>query len=210
MQAAYEREVRQPFDAEFGKVRDLYVRAIDATIGVAQATGKRDMAIALRAERQRVLSGQVASTDVAPPAIPELVPLRTQWRTRATRLEDARTERARALHARYDAALAQAEAKATAQQQAADADAIKAKRAEISAQWLTPAMVATTTATTKPVLDQCPRRSRARPKPPRLQSPDDFRHQDGEIHRAESRVSPTTGGRARRLGCRPRGAQSNA
>ena len=76
--------------------------------------------------------------DSAAPAIPELKPLRAQWRTQFTKLDKERYDRAKALHARYDPALAERETRLTEQQNLDDARTLKAKRAEIAAVWLTP------------------------------------------------------------------------
>jgi outer membrane biosynthesis protein TonB len=147
MQAAFQREVREPHETESATARQQYVRAIDAAITAAAAAGKRDVLIALRTERQRVESGQGEAN--APLPLPGLAPLRAQWRTQAAKLDKTRADRARALHARYDALLAQAEAKSAGQ----DAQAIKARRDELAAQCLTAPMTATTTATATPAVN---------------------------------------------------------
>ncbi len=138
MQAAYLREVRAPFDSAVAKIRQQYVDVIDASIAAAMAAGKRDVVLALRVERQRVASGQPLADDGKPPAIPELKPIRDQWRGQFAKLDKERFERAQALLARSEPALAQREAQLTAQQQLGEMAALKARRAEFAAAWLVP------------------------------------------------------------------------
>ncbi len=138
MQAAYQREVRAPFDSAIAKIRKQYVAVIDASIAAATTTARRDLVLALRAERQRVESGQPMVDDGKPPAIPELKPLRDNWRVQFAKLDKDRFERAKALLARYEPALAQRETQLTAEQKLEDLAALKARRAEIAGAWLVP------------------------------------------------------------------------
>jgi Leucine-rich repeat (LRR) protein len=138
MQAAYQREVRAPFESAVAKIRQQYVAVIDASIAAATTAGKRDIVLALRAERQRVASGQPMADDGKPPAIPELKPLRDNWRGQFAKLDKDRFERAKALLARYEPALAQRETQLNAEQKLEDLAALKARRAELAATWLVP------------------------------------------------------------------------
>ena len=138
MQAAYQREVRAPFDSAVAKIRQQLIAVIDASIAAAMTAGKRDLVLALRAERQRVASGQPMADDGRPPAIPELKPLRDHWRTQFAKLDKDRFDRAKALLARYEPALAQRETQLAAEQKLEDLAALKARRAEIAAAWLVP------------------------------------------------------------------------
>src|SRR5205823_4417430 len=58
------------------------------------------------------------------------------------RLEKDRATRAKALHAKYDQALAQAQTQLTQRQRIEDALLVKAKRGEVAAAWITPEIAA--------------------------------------------------------------------
>jgi hypothetical protein len=135
-QADFQRDVLAPFGTAVGKLRAPYLAAIDMHITTASAAGKRDLAVALRTERQLIASGQAVPDDSALAPLPDLKPHRTSWRAQFAKLDRDRFERARALHARYDQLLAQTEAQFTQQQKADDARAIKAKRDTLAAAWL--------------------------------------------------------------------------
>ena len=137
MGEAYDREVRGPFDSGVAAALRQYVSVIDAGIASADAAGKRDTVLALRLERQRVVNGQ-AMADDSTVSIPELKPLRTQWQAQFSKLDKERYDRAKALHGRFDPALAQQEARLIKQGNSEDAGILKAKRDEIAAAWLVP------------------------------------------------------------------------
>jgi len=145
LQAAYDREVRAPFDAAVGRALQQYTGVIDAAIAAADASGKRNVVLALRLERQRIVSGQAAVDDASP--LPELTPLRAQWRTQFSRLDKERYDRGKALHARFDPALAKQEAMLTSQSRTEDAESLHAIRTEIATAWLVPPGAVTTTTT---------------------------------------------------------------
>ena len=151
VQAAYEREVRAPFDTAVDRALQQYTTVIDTAIASADAAGKRDIVLALREERRQASSGQATTDSTTAPALPELKPLLTQWRGQYARLDKERYDRAKALHARIDPGLAKSEATLTLQKRDADAAALKALREKIAGEWLTPPAGQATTPNAPPV-----------------------------------------------------------
>ncbi|MEO6787868.1 MAG: hypothetical protein ABI318_17225, partial [Chthoniobacteraceae bacterium] len=68
--------------------------------------------------------------------------IRAAVRAQLAKLEKDTAARAKALHAKYDAVLSQAQAQLTQHQRLDDALLVKAKRDEVKAAWITPAVTA--------------------------------------------------------------------
>jgi len=102
----------------------------------ASASGDLEAAIALRSEQKRFAgaNGIPAEDDAADPLA--VKQLRAAWRTQLPRLEKDRADRAKAMHAKYDQVLAQAQTQLTKGNRIDDALLVKAKRGEVAAAWL--------------------------------------------------------------------------
>ena len=141
-QAAFRREVSDAYTAENDKLRGQYVVALEAGVTKAIDAGDLNATIVWRNEQQRFAeaSGIPAQDDAAdPPAVKQL---RAAWRSQLPRIETDRATRAKALLAKYDQVLAQAQAQLTKGARIEDALLVKAKRDEVAAAWTTPAIAA--------------------------------------------------------------------
>jgi hypothetical protein len=141
-QVAYKRDVTDVHEAELSKVKLQFLTSLEAAIAKASAAGDLDGAVALRNEQKRFgetnafpeqdLFGESASVKQ----------LRAAARVALVKLEKEHAARVKALHVRYDQALAQAQVQLTQRQRLDDALLVKAKRDEIAATWMTPAITA--------------------------------------------------------------------
>jgi hypothetical protein len=135
-QALFARDVTAPFEAEQAKLWQQYLTGIESGINSATAAGNLDLAVIWRNEREHVARAK-AVEDVDEPGFPAaLKQLRARWRTQIAKINKDRADRAKALHARYDQVLAQAQTQLTQRQRIDDALLVKAKREEIAAAWL--------------------------------------------------------------------------
>ena len=137
-QEVFKRDVTDVHDAELNKVKLQYLTSLET--GIAKASSANDLngALALRNERKRfgdtnVFPEQDEATDAD-----SVIQLRTAIRVQLAKLETANAARAKALHAKYDQALAQAQAQLTQRQRLDEALLVKVKRDEVAAAWLTP------------------------------------------------------------------------
>jgi hypothetical protein len=135
-QPLFTREVTSRFDSEAAQLAQQYLATLDANIAAAATAGNLDLTVLWRKEREHFLSAKdVPPTDAAgDPAA--LKSARATFRTQAARTATERATRARALHARYDQLLAQAQMQLTQQQRIEDALAVKTRREEIARAWL--------------------------------------------------------------------------
>ena len=138
-QAAFKRDVTDVHEAELGKLKVQYLTSLDAAITKASAASDLDGALALRNEQKRFAEANVfAEQDIAAESA-AVKQVRAAARTQFARLDKDRATRAKALHAKYDQALAQAQSQLTQGKRLDDALLVKNKRAEIAAAWVTPA-----------------------------------------------------------------------
>ena len=142
-QAALKRDVTDVHIAALGNVKLQYLAAIDAAITKASSAGDLDGAVTLRNEQKRfgdtnVFPKQDEATD--PEAVKQI---RAAIRVQLAKLDKDNAARTKALHTKYDAALAQAQTQLTQHQRLDDALLVKAKRTEVAAAWLTPPVNAT-------------------------------------------------------------------
>ena len=142
-QPVFAREVTAPMEAEQMKLWQQYLAAIEAAITKATGAGDLDLAVAWRNERERFTAAKnvPAEDDAGIPAA--LRQLRTGWRAQNAKIQKDRADHAKAVVARYDQALAQAQVQLTQRQRIDDALLVKTKREEIAAAWLGSAQSAT-------------------------------------------------------------------
>jgi hypothetical protein len=136
-QDAYEKTVLAPYKEGLETARKAYQTAIETALQNASGAGQGQEAELLRAERERFFSaGRMVSTE--PAAVPAIQEARTRFRTEVGALDKARLEKARPIHAKFDAALAQNIPLLKQRQLLADAALLNAKREEIARDWLQP------------------------------------------------------------------------
>jgi hypothetical protein len=147
-QETYAKEVTAPFDAEMAKLAQQYLAAVDASAQKSATAGDLDQTVQWRAERERfALAKDVPAEDeaTAPAALKQL---RVSWRTQAARLQADRATHARAVLARYDTVLAQAQKQLTQAQRIDEALLLKKQREDVAARWTPAATPAPPVATT--------------------------------------------------------------
>ena len=136
-EAALRRDVTILHNTELGKVKLQYLTAIDAAIAKASSAGDLDGAVRLRSEQKRfgdtnLLPEQDDATD-----LPVVTQIRAAIRLHLARVEKDTAVRTKALHAKYDQSLAQAQTQLTQSQRLDDALLVKARRETVAATWLT-------------------------------------------------------------------------
>ena len=137
-QAVFKRDVTDLHLTELEKLKQQYVAALDAAVTKASTAGDLDGALALRDEEKRfagtnLLPEQDEATDGA-----TVKQIRVAVRAQIAKLEKENAARTKALHAKYDALLADAQARLTQAQRLDDALLVKAKREQVAAAWVSP------------------------------------------------------------------------
>ena len=136
-QAVFKRDVTDVHEAELNKVKLQYLTSLET--GIAKASGANDLngAVALRNEQKRFGDTNVFPEKDEAADAASVKQLRTAIRAQLAKLEKDTAARTRALHAKYDAVLAQAQTQLTQRQRLDDALLVKTKRDEVAAAWLT-------------------------------------------------------------------------
>ena len=119
-----------------------YAAAMEANLSKARAAGDLDQSLLWLTERDRFATAKAVPPEDEATAPAALKQARAGWRTQAARLEKERSERAKAVMARYDQMLAQAQKQLTQQQRIDDALLVKKKREELAAARTPPWLVA--------------------------------------------------------------------
>ena len=145
--ATFKRDVTDVREAELGKVKAQYRNSLEAAITKASAAGDLDGAVVLRNEQERFVdTNMIPAQDPAAEAA-SVKQLRAPARILLAKLETDHAGRVKALHAKYDQFLAQAQTQLTQRQRLDDALEVKAKRDEVATAWITPALSADPKAT---------------------------------------------------------------
>lgn len=141
-QAAFNRDVTDVYAAELKKLALQYVTSLEAATAKASAAGDLNGAVALRNEQKRFADTNVfpEQDDVSDAA--SVKQLRAAIRVQLARLAKDNATRTKALHVKYDQMLAQVQTQLTQRQRLDDALLVKAKRDEVAAAWITPAIAA--------------------------------------------------------------------
>ena len=163
-QAVCKRDVSDVHLTELEKLKQQYVASLEAAVTKASGAGDLDGAVALRNEEKRFAGTNLfpEQNDAADAA--SVKQIRAAIRAQIARLDKDTAARTKALHAKYDQVLAQAQTQLTQRQRIDDALLVKAKRAEIAASWITPAIAA---AAENPGPATIPAVAGQRPGPPR-------------------------------------------
>ena len=137
-QAAFAGEVSGPFEKGVADLKKQYLAALETQLAVVTKAAKLDDAVAFRDERARFTAGieMPAEDEALMPA--SLTTLRASYRTTFAKLDKERFAKAKSVHARYDAILAQNLALLTQRQLFDEALEIKTKRDALSLAWLKP------------------------------------------------------------------------
>ena len=149
-QAVFKRDVTDLHLMELEKLKQQYVAALEAAVTKASSAGDLDGAVALRNEEKRfagtnLLPEQDEAADAA-----TVKQIRAAVRGQIVKLEKDTATRTKALHAKYDTLLADAQARLTQAQRLEDALLVKAKREEVAAAWLAGISAVQTPATPPP------------------------------------------------------------
>ncbi len=135
-QATYNREVVDVHAAELKKLAAQYGVSIEAAINKASGAGDLDGAVALRNEQKRFADTNTFSDQDEEGDAASVKQIRAATRTQLAKLKAGNAARVRALHAKYDQVLAQAQTQLTQRKRLDDALLVKAKRDEVTAAWL--------------------------------------------------------------------------
>ncbi len=135
-QATYQRDVAGPFEKATADLKKQYLATLDSRAAAFPPSRAND-AKPFQEERQK--EGVVPESD-EDGLLPAVKKLREGFRAQFAYLDKERFDRAKALHAKYDALLAKNEAALTQRQRSEEAAEIKAKREQIAAAWLKPAV----------------------------------------------------------------------
>ena len=139
-QATFKRDVTDVREAELTKVKEQYRTSLDAAIAKASAAGDLDGAVVLRNEQERLFDTKTFPEQDLASEGAAVKQFRAASRIALAKLEKDHATRVRALHAKYDQLLAQAQTQLTQRQRLDDALEVKAKRDEVAAVWITPAL----------------------------------------------------------------------
>jgi hypothetical protein len=136
-QAAFKRDVTDVREAEVRKLMLQYLNMLEDAIGKASKAGDLKGALALRDEQKRFGDTQLLpEKDDAADTAAAVKEIRTAIRAHLAKLETDTAVRAKALHAKYDQMLAQAQTQLTQRQRLDDALLVQKKRDEVAGAWL--------------------------------------------------------------------------
>ena len=138
-QAAFKRDVVDAHEAEVNKLKLQYLNLLEEAVAKVSKANDLDGAVALRKEQKRFSDTEFfPETDEAGDAAP-VKQARATLRTLLAQAEKNHAARAKALLAKYDAYLADAQVQLTKVQRLDDAVLVKNRRDEVAAAWSRPA-----------------------------------------------------------------------
>lgn len=135
-QPLYRRDVAEPFERGVSDLKKQYQAAIDRQMAAASQAGKLEEAVAFRAEKELLAGGGDVPAEDEALTVDALKQARAAYRKSFAKLDEDRFARAKALHGRYDALLAQNQTALTQRQRLDEALEIKTRRDELAAAWL--------------------------------------------------------------------------
>jgi hypothetical protein len=165
-QAAFSSEVSEPFEKGVNDLKAQYLASVEREIAAASKTTEADAAVAFRAERARLAGGGTVPAEDESMAPASLRTMRANFRATFATLEKDRLARARTVHARTDAILAQAQAALAQRQRVDEAREIVARREALRTAWLPQS--AASAATSEPGPTKTAPSPEAAPPPPKL------------------------------------------
>ena len=135
-QAAFTTGITEVRETELKKVKLQYLNTLETAVAKVSGAGDLDGAVALRAEQKRFSETEFfPAQDEAGDAV-AVKQIRVAIRAQLAQVEKDTGARTKALLAKYDQLLAQAQAQLTQAQRLDEALLVKAKRAEVAAAWL--------------------------------------------------------------------------
>lgn len=137
-QAVFKRDVTDLHLTELEKLKQQYVAALEAAVTKASAAGDLDGAVALRNEEKRFAGTNLFPEQDEAADAANVKQIRAAVRAQIAKLEKETAARTKALHAKYDQFLADAQTQLTKVQRFEDALLVKAKREQAAAAWITP------------------------------------------------------------------------
>ncbi len=135
-QAAFNRDVVDMHAAALKKLAGQYDVSLETALTKASAAGDLDGALALRNEQKRFAETNVFPQQDLDGEAASVKQIRAATRLQLARIEQENAARTKALHAKYDAVLAQAQQQLTQAKRLDDALLVKGKRDEVAAAWL--------------------------------------------------------------------------
>ena len=137
-QAAFASEVSGPFEKGVADLKSRYLVTVERELATLPPTAGRAASEPFRAERARITGGGTVPAEDESMAPAPLRAMRANYRTALAKLDADRLAKARAVHARYEAVMAQAQAGLAKQQRTGEAQELQAKRESLREAWLTP------------------------------------------------------------------------
>ena len=137
-QAAYAGEVSAPFEKAVAELNVQYRASVERELATLPASEAAASAVAFRAERTRITAGGTVPAEDESMAPPSLRTIRAGYRTAFAKLDAERFAKAKSVHARHDAILAQTQAALTQKLRTSEAQEIQAKRDSLRDAWLKP------------------------------------------------------------------------
>ncbi len=135
-QAVFKRDVTDPYDAECGKVKVLYLNFLDDAITKASKAGDLDGALALRNEQKRFGDTQVIPDQDEAGDAAAVKRFRPPFRAQIGKANLDKVAHAKIVHAKYDQVLAIGQTQLTKQGRLDDAMAVKNRRDAVAAAWV--------------------------------------------------------------------------
>ena len=170
-QETFAREVTGPFMKGVGDLKQQYVAAVEIQLASVTKAAQLDAAVAFRAERARLTGGGVVPAEDESMAPAALKTLRAGYRTTMAKLDTERATKAKGIHARYDALLAQTQAALTQRQRLDEALEIKARREALASEWMQPIASATSAPAEAPAAPATPATTKPAPGPTTVAAP---------------------------------------
>lgn len=135
-QATYTRDVVDFYTNGAAELKNQYLAGLEELLETAAREGRLDDAVAIRGERDRVASGADAFASGAALTVAAMQNSRSAFAKNLAALAAERTNRAKALHARYDAILEQTQMALIQRSRTDEAVEIRTKRSQIVGQWI--------------------------------------------------------------------------
>ena len=162
-QDAFKKGITDVREAEMGTVKQQYITALEEGIKKASAANDLKGAVALRDEQKRFGDTQMLPEKNEDADALPVKAVRVAIRAQLAQVEKNNAVRAKALHGKYDAVLAQAQTQLTKAQRLDDALLVQNRRDEVKAAWITPAIAAAAENASQPTAAPTPKSPPAAP-----------------------------------------------
>jgi len=129
------KEVTAPYDLEVGKTRQRYLASVETGLAKATSAGDLEAVLVWRKERDQFSTAKDIVTEGEQNVPAAIKQLRLAWKAEIDRLIKDRDEKTKGVLARYDAALAKAQALLTQRTRIDDALLVKNRREQIATTW---------------------------------------------------------------------------